>query len=409
MAVFCKYCGKELKPGAVFCGNCGAKLDPPPENGGGMASQEVSGEPGQVMAEGGTTSEGGAVNGTMPGGVAGGQSVQVKAVNNQAVVNAGRAPQMAENKGSNKTVAIIAIAIAVLVTLVVVVGGVLAAWKAGVIGVKTFDISNCYTVEVSGASTQATAAVKVDDEKLATLLVGATNDVKGIKSLVHASLSKESGIANGDEIVLTFDIDNEGIKKVYGIEVTANKKTLTVEGLDETLAAFNSITESDLSSVTEKVRSLVEYDLGNQNVLIPGAGLKDMVYKGCYYAMGEDGKSGNVIPVYYVTASYPYGNGQATDDIVLSRTEDRECSYYTGILIRNVRADGGKVTLAEAEYGDELFNPDKVVQIEGGYRYKDVGDVYFGFIGYETMEAFKNDIAAKMPGCEILESMQEQE
>ncbi len=271
---------------------------------------------------------------------------------------------------------------AVLAVFVVALAAGLIIMKTGVLDKLSdkVDVSDCYSVKVSGFSPYATAAVKVDNDQIYEITGVPYSE---LKPYIQVSIDKSSGIANGDSVTLHFDFANDKLKDDYGLKLSGKDQKFGVNGLKETTVDIASLTESDFSEAEKTVKELVSFDVGNQNELIPGGTLKDLDYEGCVLLVPKSGLGDNLlVAIYEAKAAYPYGNEQTTDNYDLSRTTEQEITYYTGIVLSGVTQKSGKLSYNSIDTA--LVAPDATVTVDGGYNYRDQGRLYYGFVGFKT-------------------------
>ncbi len=295
-----------------------------------------------------------------------------------------------------------------LVVLVIILGIILySVFGVGGPFSSKVDISKYYSLEVAGPTTQARANAVADRAGFADDMqnkVPEGEDASWVFDLVEVTLDKSEGLENGDIVTMTFDYSADEIKDTYGINVVGTSKKVKIDGLSEPSEEdqlSSAISEESLAAAESAVRALTEHDVANQNTLIPGGALKDFSYVGYYLLTSPDG-SRLFVPVYRTVATYPYGNEMSVSAIDASQAQDKEITYYSGIVISNITDADGKLSFGAGDMSTDLFHdPEAIIIRDGGYNYEDTGRLYYGFKGFEARESFENALKKTYPDYEI--------
>lgn len=188
--MFCKKCGEKLLEGALFCAECGTK-------------QEFSETKNDVA------------------------KVETKNV-------------IETIKNIKPIYYAIATVVAVLLFVVISVVNVMG---------KTVDLNAYISISFEGYNTRGLTSVVFDEEGFAEKYgkkiktVNSNSDLysifyEPIEMLLsdlsyYYEVDKREGLSNGDEVVLSWDINKEEIKKKYGLNVKAEEKIFVVSELNE--------------------------------------------------------------------------------------------------------------------------------------------------------------------------------
>jgi hypothetical protein len=107
---------------------------------------------------------------------------------------------------------------------------------------KKIDLTDYVSVEFSGYDKDGEASVRFDSDGFASAVARAlskneyelllSEELLVCQQSFQYSLDRTSGLANGDEVTVTFTYDNEAVKP-YKIQFTGDTAVYTVEGLPE--------------------------------------------------------------------------------------------------------------------------------------------------------------------------------
>lgn len=197
--MFCQKCGSELPDGATFCAKCGTKQD---------AVQKTD-----------TT----------------------KVIADNIIKNA---------KKVKPLYYIIGVAIVAVLIIAICIGNVMG---------KTVNLNNYVSVTFDGYDTRGRAQFDFDkksfEEKYGdkikienaedSLLLWMTPSEVFFESLSY-DLDNTDGLSNGDEVTLSWDINEKELKKAFGLTVKAEDKSFTVADLEE-ISTFDPFTGVEVS------------------------------------------------------------------------------------------------------------------------------------------------------------------
>ena len=212
--MFCGNCGAQMEDGAAFCPECGMKVE----------NKEAT----QVA---------------------------------QAVK---------EKKPVNKKLLGVVIAVAAVIVLAVIIISAMP---------KKIEVNDYVVVEFEGYDTIGEAfcgisgeydeaiydalGVDLDNANSFAQEVEYYDAYAAIRGAITCELSETEGLSNGDEIVLTIEVDNETAKK-YGVKLVAKEQTIVVEGLEkvEVVDIFEG-TELVVDGVAPRATVYVENNSNN--------------------------------------------------------------------------------------------------------------------------------------------------
>lgn len=190
-----------------------------------------------------------------------------------------------------------------VVCLVVIVGfNVLSNRKTEV------DLTKAVEVTFEGVSGEGYAYITNDEVEYD----GNDDDVEDFIDNVYFTLSKTSGLKNGDEITLKAKY-NSSLADKYKIDPINDKLTVTVEGLDVEFESYDDLSKDekkkvetawteyfeDGSNFDEEVRDDLEYDFKRDSTIA----LSDKQVVGRYYGDSEYAGDDVIVYVVKVTAS----------------------------------------------------------------------------------------------------------
>ena len=196
---------------------------------------------------------------------------------------------MAENeqkKGSKKF-----IIIAILVVIAAVAGGVFYFLNAP----KKMNINDYVTVEFTGYDSMGTATVTFDnDEFLYDFSQNAKLDSKiqreadklgltdtqdifkeglfadlDLQSRITYELNTSTDLSNGDEVVLSWSIDEDYIAEHYGIKLEADAQELSVVGLED-VVTFNPFDDLKVTFSGNDGEGVVELEITSDDDIYEG-------------------------------------------------------------------------------------------------------------------------------------------
>ena len=291
-------------------------------------------------------------------------------------------------------------AIAGIIAALVIVAVLAVVYEVVLNHKTTIDISDYYTVEITGISPFGSAEVITESERFAN---DHSNKIRLNKSnsgdydedlsspemaenilydCVDVMLSEDEGLSNGDEISVTFDIDENLVERVYGIKLTAKDYTINVSGLDSYVTACDEISQDNLKELQAAAMDAIitkeaeNYNGSTEYEKRDYVGLCVRTSKNADIEDGEPDEFNSVILLYKIRASdeYLYWGGDKFDV-----TTD----YFYYIEYPDVSvSDDGSIDFYPSKY---YFTKDRftVKDVERG------GSIYF--TGYESFVDFRRE------------------
>ena len=257
---FCKNCGTQLKDGDLFCQTCGQKIEVSSTPNVNVNQQEPKSDD---LLENGMKSdydEVFAANEMQPktNGDFGANEMQSKTNgdfgademqldSNEVFVvdkekSSGKKSKGKKNSGKKIIVGLVSLA----VLAVALLAGILIIKNMS----KKVPLDECIKVDLYGYDTQGYAVVSLDEEALLECIADAKGEElkkEGSKSrerqmedwefdeiieLIEITADKDTGLSNGDEILIEISFDNEEAKE-YGIKFVGDTYKHKVKGLEE--------------------------------------------------------------------------------------------------------------------------------------------------------------------------------
>ena len=355
--MFCGKCGAELKGKESFCPQCGAEL-------------------------------------ITVGNITNNTDIPQETVSAKDIPYNEPQSKAANIKIGKKTVAGL-IAAAVIVAVLAVGYLLISNHKT------TIDISGYYTVEITGISPYGSAEVITESERFAgdysnvirknisnnedydEILSASDIAEEILYDCVDVMLSEDEGLSNGDEISVSYDIDENLVEHEYGIKLKAKDYTISVNGLDSYVTTCDEISADNLKELQAAAEDAINakearsYDGSTKFEKNDYAGLCVRTLK---YTDSETVNSdwfNSVILLYKNRSSgeYSYWGGEK-----FGVTTD----YFYYIAFPKVTvSDDGSIAFDPTEY-DFTNNRFSVTDEERGGRVL--------FTGYESFEDFHRDI-----------------
>lgn len=157
----------------------------------------------------------------------------------------------------------------------------------GLTEVAAFDPFEYVNVEFSGASPNGTAAISQNYDKIEM-------------QYISFSVDRSSGLANGDKVVITANVQGsvDGFVEQFGMIPSPLSKEFTVEGLPAYVTSSSEIDESTLNAMKQQAEDIYTAnwikDEGNLD------GLKGLTYAGNYFLSKKNGARGDENCIYLV-------------------------------------------------------------------------------------------------------------
>lgn len=233
---FCTNCGKQLEEGALFCTGCGTKVEiPETENKvGGVETVPVEQAENQFQYQEPQQAENQFQNQETQQTENQFQNQETQQAQNQFQY------QQVPQKKKTHVGLIVGIICGVVVLIIIAVIVLFVLWNKK----EKVDLTNYTTIEYSGYNGDGYAMVVFDyasfEEDVEVILEKKHtqnqnswwSDTYYVEEAFSYSLDSYNDLSNGDEITLTYNINNELIED-YKIELVGKDMVYTVEGLEE--------------------------------------------------------------------------------------------------------------------------------------------------------------------------------
>ena len=204
---------------------------------------------------------------------------------------------------------------------------------SGLKKLTSFDPFEGVTISYSGVSPDASARIVKSGQAAADNL--------------PMKLSKTSGIAKGDQITVTLDVDDPARYCVVNLGRTPlrTSMTITADGADTWLTDAGQLTGADLTKIKSDAAQAVIREIREDTG--DGSQTADVRYEGYYLFSGSS--SADTKNILYLILQVKADDGLAGDDLA-------DGAWYVCVSYRNVKVtdDGIRYPQADIE-GDNLF------------------------------------------------------
>lgn len=154
--------------------------------------------------------------------------------------------------------------------------------------VKEINPFDDLTVEFSGISPNAKVEITSDSSE-------------DVISYIRFEADKTSGIAKGDKITVTVDVDEDYILKNYGCKLKETSKEYTCEDVDEYIIKYADISTEYLETIKTQAQDVINSYFAEEKEYIQAGKL---TFEGVYFLTNKDvstWSSHNILDVVYST------------------------------------------------------------------------------------------------------------